>query len=112
MTALSLGTAAFRNAFVKSLGVILASEIGDKTFFIAAIMAMRNSRLLVRPRDTIVQFLRACSVHTPAMVRQPGQFTLIVPPRPRPGLCRRHRRSRRDDRPVSSSRMGGTKPGE
>ena len=34
-------------AFVKSLGVILVSEIGDKTFFIAAIMAMRNSRLTV-----------------------------------------------------------------
>lgn len=32
---------------VKSLGVILASEIGDKTFFIAAIMAMRNPRLTV-----------------------------------------------------------------
>ncbi|KAG2431852.1 hypothetical protein HXX76_009345 [Chlamydomonas incerta] len=31
----------------KSLGVILASEIGDKTFFIAAIMAMRNPRMTV-----------------------------------------------------------------
>lgn len=27
--------------------VILVSEIGDKTFFIAAIMAMRNDRLVV-----------------------------------------------------------------
>lgn len=33
--------------FLKSWGVILASEIGDKTFFIAAVMAMRNSRKLV-----------------------------------------------------------------
>lgn len=34
-------------AFAKSLGVIVASEIGDKTFFIAAVMAMRNPRLSV-----------------------------------------------------------------
>lgn len=33
--------------FLKSLGVIAASEIGDKTFFIAAIMAMRNPRSTV-----------------------------------------------------------------
>jgi putative Ca2+/H+ antiporter (TMEM165/GDT1 family) len=30
--------------FLKSFGVTVASEIGDKTFFIAAVMAMRNSR--------------------------------------------------------------------
>lgn len=35
-------------AFIKSWGMILLSEIGDKTFFIAAIMAMRNSRRVVR----------------------------------------------------------------
>ena len=34
----------FLEGFLKSWGVILASEIGDKTFFIAAVMAMRNSR--------------------------------------------------------------------
>ena len=34
--------------FLKSWGMILVSEIGDKTFFIAAIMAMRNPRLTVR----------------------------------------------------------------
>jgi putative Ca2+/H+ antiporter (TMEM165/GDT1 family) len=33
--------------FVKSFGVILASEIGDKTFFIAALMAMKHSRVTV-----------------------------------------------------------------
>ncbi len=38
-------------AFLKSLGVILASEIGDKTFFIAAVMAMRNPRLTVGCRE-------------------------------------------------------------
>ncbi|KDD73744.1 hypothetical protein H632_c1876p1, partial [Helicosporidium sp. ATCC 50920] len=34
----------FLEGFLKSWGVILASEIGDKTFLIAAVMAMRNSR--------------------------------------------------------------------
>jgi putative Ca2+/H+ antiporter (TMEM165/GDT1 family) len=37
----------FWHAFVASISVILVSEIGDKTFFIAAIMAMRHSRLTV-----------------------------------------------------------------
>ena len=35
--------------FLKSWGLILCSEIGDKTFFIAAILAMKHSRLVVRP---------------------------------------------------------------
>ncbi|XP_072394346.1 putative divalent cation/proton antiporter TMEM165 isoform X2 [Diabrotica undecimpunctata] len=37
----------FTHAFVASLSVILVSEIGDKTFFIAAIMAMKHPRLTV-----------------------------------------------------------------
>ena len=37
----------FHKAFGQSLAVILATEIGDRTFFIAAIMAMRHSRLVV-----------------------------------------------------------------
>ncbi|KAJ8681850.1 hypothetical protein QAD02_017642 [Eretmocerus hayati] len=37
----------FIHAFVASLSVILVSELGDKTFFIAAIMAMRHPRLTV-----------------------------------------------------------------
>lgn len=37
----------FLEALGKSIGVIGASEIGDKTFFIAAIMAMRHARLTV-----------------------------------------------------------------
>jgi hypothetical protein len=40
----------FAEALMKSIGVIGASEVGDKTFFIAAIMAMRHPRLTVRPR--------------------------------------------------------------
>lgn len=37
----------FIHAFVASISVILVSEIGDKTFFIAAIMAMKHPRLTV-----------------------------------------------------------------
>lgn len=37
----------FIHAFVASISVILVSELGDKTFFIAAIMAMRHPRLIV-----------------------------------------------------------------
>lgn len=37
----------FVHAFVASLSVIIVSELGDKTFFIAAIMAMRHSRITV-----------------------------------------------------------------
>lgn len=37
----------FLHAFIASLSVIVVSELGDKTFFIAAIMAMRHPRLIV-----------------------------------------------------------------
>lgn len=37
----------FVHGFLASLSVILVSELGDKTFFIAAIMAMRHPRLTV-----------------------------------------------------------------
>lgn len=37
----------FLHAFIASLSVIVVSEIGDKTFFIAAIMAMKHSRSTV-----------------------------------------------------------------
>lgn len=39
--------AGFLHAFLASLSVIIVSELGDKTFFIAAILAMKNSRLVV-----------------------------------------------------------------
>eukprot|EP00471_Norrisiella_sphaerica_P001877 CAMPEP_0184478340 /NCGR_PEP_ID=MMETSP0113_2-20130426/401_1 /TAXON_ID=91329 /ORGANISM="Norrisiella sphaerica, Strain BC52" /LENGTH=340 /DNA_ID=CAMNT_0026856099 /DNA_START=97 /DNA_END=1116 /DNA_ORIENTATION=+ len=38
---------AFWSAFFKSVAMIIATELGDKTFFIAAIMAMKHSRTLV-----------------------------------------------------------------
>ncbi|CAL8119943.1 unnamed protein product [Orchesella dallaii] len=43
----SVGSLGFLHAFVASFSVIVVSELGDKTFFIAAIMAMRHSRLTV-----------------------------------------------------------------
>lgn len=47
----------FLEGFLKSWGMILASEIGDKTFFIAAIMAMKHPRLTVR------RFLEHCTTN-------------------------------------------------
>jgi len=37
----------FLNGFTSSMAMILATEIGDKTFFIAAVLSMRNSRTIV-----------------------------------------------------------------
>ena len=37
----------FIHAFIVSISVIIVSELGDKTFFIAAIMAMRYARLTI-----------------------------------------------------------------
>lgn len=37
----------FYKAFLNSLGMIWATEIGDKTFFIAAILAMRHPRIII-----------------------------------------------------------------
>jgi len=37
----------FIHGFGESISMILVSEIGDKTFFIAAILAMRNNKLVV-----------------------------------------------------------------
>lgn len=37
----------FSASFLNSLAVILITEIGDKTFFIAAVLAMRNHRFPV-----------------------------------------------------------------
>ncbi|XP_037956551.1 myb-like protein I isoform X1 [Teleopsis dalmanni] len=41
------GKNGFVDAFTASISVILFTELGDKTFFIAAIMAMRHPRLIV-----------------------------------------------------------------
>lgn len=49
VAATSTGTpyhAQFSNAVVASFGTIIVSEIGDKTFFIAAILAMKHNRTM------------------------------------------------------------------
>lgn len=46
-TTTSYANLGFIHGFLASLSVILVSELGDKTFFIAAIMAMRHPRLVV-----------------------------------------------------------------
>mmetsp|Transcript_4820 Transcript_4820/g.7036 ORF Transcript_4820/g.7036 Transcript_4820/m.7036 type:complete len:173 (-) Transcript_4820:233-751(-) len=38
------GALSFLHAFTSSVAMILATEIGDKTFFIAAVLSMRNDR--------------------------------------------------------------------
>ena len=53
----------FLEGLVKSGMMILLSEIGDKTFFIAAIMAMRHSRLTVRPLPRARVSLQSLSSH-------------------------------------------------
>ena len=53
----------FLEGLVKSGMMILLSEIGDKTFFIAAIMAMRHSRLTVRPLPRERESLQSLSSH-------------------------------------------------
>ena len=42
-----VGVYGFVHGFVASVSVIIVSELGDKTFFIAAIMAMRYPRMVV-----------------------------------------------------------------
>ncbi len=42
-----VGNLGFYHSFIATFSVIIVSELGDKTFFIAAIMAMRHSRTTV-----------------------------------------------------------------
>jgi len=63
----------FNHGFLSSLSVILVSEIGDKTFFIAAIMAMSYSRLIV-----FSGALLALAVMTALSVFM-GAITAVIP---------------------------------
>ncbi|XP_034036395.1 transmembrane protein 165 [Thalassophryne amazonica] len=54
------GNMGFIHAFVASISVIIVSELGDKTFFIAAIMAMRYSRLTVLAGAMLALGLMTC----------------------------------------------------
>ncbi|XP_030627163.1 putative divalent cation/proton antiporter TMEM165 isoform X2 [Chanos chanos] len=56
----SKGNLGFIHAFVASLSVIIVSELGDKTFFIAAIMAMRYNRLTVLLGAMLALSLMTC----------------------------------------------------
>ncbi|XP_027883042.1 putative divalent cation/proton antiporter TMEM165 [Xiphophorus couchianus] len=59
-TGSSKGNLGFIHAFVASLSVIIVSELGDKTFFIAAIMAMRYNRLTVLAGAMLALGLMTC----------------------------------------------------
>lgn len=52
----------FFGAFVKSLSVVAASEVGDKTFFIAAVLAMKHPRWLVSLVSTRTQICAALAI--------------------------------------------------
>ncbi|XP_070688906.1 putative divalent cation/proton antiporter TMEM165 [Pempheris klunzingeri] len=54
------GNLGFIHAFVASISVIIVSELGDKTFFIAAIMAMRYNRLTVLAGAMLALGLMTC----------------------------------------------------
>ena len=41
------GDGGFKDAFLSSISMILVSELGDETFIIAAIMAMRHPRVII-----------------------------------------------------------------
>lgn len=56
----SKGDLGFIHAFVASISVIIVSELGDKTFFIAAIMAMRYNRLTVLAGAMLALGLMTC----------------------------------------------------
>jgi hypothetical protein len=61
----------FLHGFVESLSVILVSELGDKTFFIAAILAMRNNKLtvfLVRLEQGVIERCRLSWLTNSALV--------------------------------------------
>ncbi|XP_055041616.1 putative divalent cation/proton antiporter TMEM165 [Misgurnus anguillicaudatus] len=56
----SQGNLGFIHAFVAAISVIIVSELGDKTFFIAAIMAMRYNRLTVLAGAMLALGLMTC----------------------------------------------------
>lgn len=61
------------HAFIASTSVIVVSELGDKTFFIAAILAMKNSRIVV-----FVAAMLALGLMT-ALASVVGAATTIIP---------------------------------
>ena len=98
----------FLEGLVKSGTMILISEIGDKTFFIAAIMAMRHSRLTVRPVPPIPAEFTRLPLGLSADRPRSGSPVPTVSA----GLQRRHRSPRSDDRALRGDGMGRSEPGE
>lgn len=76
----SLIDVGFIHAFVASLSVIFVSELGDKTFFIAAIMAMRHPRLTIYLAAMgalgLMTIMSALLGHATTVI--PGWFTFYV----------------------------------
>lgn len=70
----------FIHAFVASVSVIVVSELGDKTFFIAAIMAMRHERVIVflgaLSALAVMTILSACLGFATTII--PRKFTYYV----------------------------------
>ncbi|OTF78036.1 transmembrane protein 165-like protein [Euroglyphus maynei] len=64
----------FIHGYIASFSVIIVSELGDKTFFIAAIMAMRHSRLKVFAAAMFAIFI----MNTLAVLM--GMATTVIPP--------------------------------
>lgn len=64
----------FYHGFIAAVAFIIVSELGDKTFFIAAIMSMRHSRFVVF--SGAITALAVMTVLSAAM----GLATSIVPP--------------------------------
>lgn len=73
--AASQGNLGFIHAFVASISVIIVSELGDKTFFIAAIMAMRYNRLTVLAGAMLALGLMTCL--SGAWTHMLGLFLLV-----------------------------------
>ena len=70
----------FLHAFVASISVIIVSELGDKTFFIAAIMSMRHSRCVVFAGAMfalgLMTVLSACLGYATTVI--PRKYTLYI----------------------------------
>mmetsp|Transcript_33619 Transcript_33619/g.41177 ORF Transcript_33619/g.41177 Transcript_33619/m.41177 type:complete len:336 (-) Transcript_33619:94-1101(-) len=71
----------FVPAFINSLSMIIATEIGDKTFFIAAVMSMRNDRRAVFAGAILALYIMTIlssmmGLVLPSLV--PRQYTHII----------------------------------
>ena len=105
----------FLEGFLKSWGMILASEIGDKTFFIAAIMAMKHPRLTVRLLHLYQDYHITCAdcyVCLKSPVNEGDPLSLyLLPVRSLAGICWRNSSIECHDCAISSHGLGGAQFG-